>query len=49
MGGHPVLDDGGGVVGGAVVDDEDFGVPALFRPRMPSDAGKAASMRKLSL
>jgi len=25
--GHPLLDDGGGVVGGTVVDDEDVGVP----------------------
>ena len=27
VGGHPMLDDGGGVVGGAVVDYEDVGVP----------------------
>jgi hypothetical protein len=25
--GHPLLDDGDGVVGGAVVDEEDFGIP----------------------
>ena len=28
--GHPMLDDGSGVVLGSVVDDEDLGVPALF-------------------
>ena len=27
VGGHPVLDDGGGVVGGAIVDYEDVGIP----------------------
>ncbi len=35
--GHPALDDVGGVVGGAVVDDEDFGIPAAL-----GDAGEYA-------
>ena len=40
---HPALHDGGGVVLGAVVDDEYFGVPALL-----SDTGQNAIQRMLN-
>jgi hypothetical protein len=39
---HPTLHDGGGVVPGAIVDDEHFGVPALI-----GDTGENAVQRML--